>query len=61
MDFTSTGLIRVLESISDGFTNTLFSALIGNIVTSIAKNKTSPLQLALGFIFGHSKKTVSHL
>ena len=40
MDFTSVTLIRVLESISDRFTNSLFSALICNIVKSVVKSKT---------------------
>ena len=35
IDFPSTTLIRVLESISDRFTNFLFSASTGNIVTQI--------------------------
>ena len=41
MDFNSTTLIRVPESISDRFTNSLFSALIGNIITS-AEDNPSP-------------------
>ena len=46
MDFTSTTLIKVLESISYRSTN---SALITNIALSVVKNKSTPLQLALGF------------
>ena len=53
MDFTSATLIIVFQSISDRFTNSLFSAMIDNIVTSAAKNKTNPLQLTLGTLFCH--------
>ena len=60
-DFTSAILIRVLESILDRFTNPLFSTSVGNIVTSVVKNKTTPLQLAIGILFNHSKTTISHL
>lgn len=61
VDFTSTTLIRVLESKSNRFTSSLFSALIGNIVISVAKNKKTFLQLPLRILFFHSNTTISHL
>ena len=51
-------LKNVLESVSDKFKNSLYSVLIGNIVTSVVKNRSTPLQIALGILFRHSKKTI---
>ena len=59
--FTSATLIRVFESILDRFTNPLFSTLVGNIVANVVKNKTTPLQLAMGILLHHSKTTIRHL
>ena len=35
--------------------------MVGNIVASVVKNKATPLQLAIGILFHHSKTTISHL
>ena len=56
MDFTSVTLIRVLESISDRFTNSLFSALICNIVKSVVKSKTTFSNWPLVFCFAIQKR-----
>ena len=60
VDFTSATLIWVLESISDRFANSLFSALIDNIVTSVVKNKTAS-PIGPWILFRHSKTKISHL
>ena len=61
MESTSSTLERLLECVSSKFSNSLYSALIGNIVTSIVQNRTTHLQLALGILFRHSKVTLNHL
>ena len=54
-------LKNVLENVSDKFKNSLFSVLIGNIVTSVVKNCSTLSQIASGFFFRHSRKIVDHL
>ena len=61
MESTSSTLERLLECVSSKFSNSLYSALIGNIVTSIVQNRTTHLQLSLGILFRHSKVTPNHL
>ena len=61
MESTSSTLQSLLECVSSKFSNSFYSALIGNIVTSIVQNRTTHLQLALGIFFRHSKVTLNHL
>ena len=61
MESTSDTLQELLECISPKFHNSLYGALIGNIVTSIVQNCTTPLQLALGTLFIRSKSILNHL
>ena len=57
-EFTSAMLQELLESISTNFITLLFSALIQNTATTTAKNRTTPLQLALRII---QKMTLKYL
>ena len=52
---------HLLECVSPTFYNSLYSALIGNIVTSIVQNRTTRLQLAIGILFRQSKSHLNHL
>ena len=60
MDCTSDTLIELLEYISPKFHNSLYGALIGNIVTSIVQDRTTPLMLSLGTLLRSSKDLLNH-
>ena len=51
MNQVSPSLKRLLEDVSPVFSNSLFTALIGSIVTSIVQNEPTQLQLSLGICF----------
>ena len=52
---------RILEDISPFFCNSLFTALIGGIVTDAVQYKPTQIQVALGILHPHSKTILNHL
>ena len=60
MESTSDTLQELLECISPKFRNSLYGALIGNIITSIVQDCSTPLQLALGTLLIRSKSLLNH-
>ena len=61
MNQVSPTLQRILEDISPLFCNSLFTTLIGGIVTGVVRNKSTQKQLALGILNRHSKAILNHL
>ena len=61
MNNVSSTLKCILEDVSPQFCNSLFTALIGGMVTSVVQNKPTQLQLALGILLRHSKTILNHL
>ena len=60
-EVVSETVLRLLETISPRFTDSLSAILIGNIITSVVKQQCTPLQIALAVLFRSSKADVSRL
>ena len=60
MESTSDTLQELLEYISPKFQNSLYGALIGNIITSIVQDCSTPLMLSLGNLVRNSKMLLNH-
>ena len=61
MNQVSLTLQRTLEDISPFFCNSLFTTLIGGIVTGVVRNKPTQKQLALWILNQHSKTILNYL
>ena len=58
LDFQSNTLNDILSKISEKLNGSLPSLLIGNIITSVMKNFSTPLQIALAVLLRDSKQQV---
>ena len=61
LEVVSETVLRLLETISPRFADSLSAILIGNIITSVVKQQCTPLQIALAVLFRSSKADVSRL